>query len=146
MELIMTPAQIKFRGFRTDGKGWVEGSYVLDAIGGSRIATVHSSGQGLIFHHIHPSSIGMFTGICDKNGREIFGGDILDDGQVKSYVYYGDYVFVVHIDNYPYLWKANGFYLKQYYEGELLPINPFGQGALYDAEIIGNQWEADNGK
>jgi hypothetical protein len=70
--------QIKFRGFRTDGKGWVEGFYwaSLDPCSAETRWRGHFIHNGCNIEspvQIHPESLGMFTGLTDKNGREIFG-------------------------------------------------------------------------
>lgn len=66
--------QIKFRGFRTDGKGWVEGSLVIDIDGNcSIIDYANDKTKTYTWHDIIPESLGMFWGRTDKNGKEIFG-------------------------------------------------------------------------
>ena len=124
----MTSQQIKFRGFRTDGKGWVYGYYVYRPDGKHLVywqpfpeATQNT------YHEIHPESLGMFTGLTDKNGKEIYGaignkgGDI-----VQSDWGYGFPRCIVFLDTFNYA-KI--------------------ECTISDnIEIIGNQWEADNGK
>ena len=62
--------EIRFRGKRTDTKEWVYG-YLAD---GDMIC---NWSKDRISYEVIPHTVGQFTGLHDKNGKEIYEGDII---------------------------------------------------------------------
>lgn len=115
---------IKFRGKRIDNSKWVYGDLVSNSWG-CYIITHFSIQNDKIVSSIEaqvlPETVGQFTGLKDKNGKEIFEGDIVKDG-----------------------WIEDNFGIVEFKEGSFdlgLSYSEYISEQYQDSEIIGNIYE-----
>ena len=123
--------EILFRGKRTDTGEWVEGYYEFYN-GGHYINVqtdrVNSGGYPIReFIEVIPESVGLYTGLTDKNGKKIFEGDIISHfikylGQrVEATVEY-DNQFASYVCNYTFENKICNAFLCDWVDGNGVEI------------------------
>ena len=127
-----------FRGKRKDNGQWSVGNLVISDDGIYDIVTGVTENPGnngsYVWDEVIPETVGQFTGLCDKNGKKIFEGDI-----VKISV---DYVDESEFSIQEVRWgKEGGYFCDEEFGFDFIPL--LGNDDL-ELEIIGNIYESSH--
>lgn len=118
--------EILFRGKRIDTGEWVYGYVAIHTIIGdeTELKTVIVQKPDKIYQYdswiVDPETIGQYAGLDDKNGKKIFGGDVLRDDEYFVIVEFVDGGFSVDYGTMDGKWAGYGdlyAYLEVYNGG-----------------------------
>ena len=120
---------IKFRGKRLDNEEWVYGSLDLTdnsaAISWDR--TDNDGDTVPWFANVGPATVGQFTGLPDKNGKEIYEDDIVNVRQ-------GERTFDIVVK-----WSNEAMaFMACYADENQSPLSWFSDLRMYQLRVIGS--------
>lgn len=126
--------EIKFRG-RNDRHGWLTGHYFVNRgvhfIAEDGIANPLNTWED---YSVDPETVGQYTGLKDRNGKEIFEGDIVKAPLLDPI--FGDVLFDA-FDNAAISFH-NGSFVVAYYKGR---HKIYLQDLCDKIEVLGNRWD-----
>jgi hypothetical protein len=123
---------IKFRGLSLDTKKWIYGYVIFDSK--KENASIVCKQGNLENHHwaVVPETVGQYVGLKDKNGKEIYSGDITNENLIVKWN-------ILH--NAWCLFSGSAMkseMISDIYDEKGKPVKPY-----YDCEIIGNIHETN---
>lgn len=118
----------KFRGKRVDNGAWETGSLVVKRMGLSDESCCIADKMTAYHTPVDPSTVGQYTGLKDKNGEEIYEGDVILATHIAARL---EYKCVVE-------WHGDGF-VPMCDDGECAGYGLASSTAdMFHIQVIGN--------
>lgn len=80
--------EIKYRGFNRKNNVWLYGFYLQNRKAHFVAPDEFATDKTWEDYEIDPETLGQFTGLKDKNGKEIYEGDVLESNSIRHVVKY----------------------------------------------------------
>ena len=135
--------EYKFRGFDAVGnKGWVYG----DLVHNKKVTKTGLEDRVMVGgYEVVPESVGQFTGLHDKKGKEIFEGDIIkitdNESEDNSNEEVKFYKGVYGVDNWTVNTKNRSLTTLNFF---MPTIGLYDEEQEYTVEVIGTIYEQKN--
>lgn len=122
-------SQILYRGKRKDNNEWIYG-YVIQEPNGRTFIGIYLPGGMWDWVEVEAETVGGYVGTTDRNGVNVFAGDLMkvDDRIVR--VYRNDRISGFDCEFVRYLNRPADFFAS---------LKPYDD--QYRAEVIGNRWD-----
>lgn len=119
--------EILFRG-KSERVGWVYGYYWSNELGNHFIRRTVDNRKNICVEDVEvmQETISQYTGLCDKNGKKVFAGDIVKIHFGEDFA--EDSISVVEWGNFAWNIRENGFHSGDF-------ISEFNMNTV---EVIGN--------
>jgi uncharacterized phage protein (TIGR01671 family) len=117
--------EILFRGKRTEDGEWMCGNLTIWSDKSASIDKEPTEASPL--YAVVPETVGQYTGLTDKNGKQIFEGDIVT----------GLFLFALPVKAVV-TFQDGAFGLEWYRGGDLRAFNAFTSVCNVEYEVIGN--------
>lgn len=82
--------EIKFRGYNRKNNQWLYGFYLQNRGAHFVAPDEFATDKSWDDYEVDPETVGQFTGLTDKNGKEIYEGDIIESNKARHLVEYQD--------------------------------------------------------